>query len=63
MGTMTIRVAVEYVRAEKKMGAGEFSLEYLRRFSPEWRGLVALEANQLDEVTLITEIQWHFSRQ
>jgi hypothetical protein len=59
-GTMTLRLALEYAREEKKVDTGEFALEYLRRFSDEWRVYTALEVNQLDEATLITEIQWHF---
>jgi len=62
-GTMTLRIAAEYAREEKKVDTGEFALEYLRRLSPEWRLYTGLEVNQLDEATLITEIQWHFFRQ
>jgi len=59
-GTMTFRAAAEYARAEAKIESGEYALEYLKRLSPEWRIVAALEGNQLDEVTLITEVQWRF---
>jgi hypothetical protein len=62
-GTMTLRLAVEYAREEKKVDTGEFALEYLRRLSQEWRIYAGLEVSQLDEATLITEVQWHFFRQ
>jgi hypothetical protein len=59
-GTLTFRAAGEYNRAERKFEAGEYALEYLRRLSPSWRVVGAIEGNQLDEVVLITEAQWHF---
>ncbi len=62
-GTMTLRLAAEYALEEKKVDTGEFAVEYLRRLSPKWRVYAGLEVNQLDEATLITEIQWHFFRQ
>lgn len=57
-GTVTFRLAGEYSREERKFDAGEYALEYLRRLSPAWRVVALLEGNQLDEVELITEIQW-----
>lgn len=59
-GTMTLRAAVEYSREEGKLDAGEYAIEYLRRLSPKWRVVALIEGNQLDEVALITEAQWHF---
>lgn len=59
-GTMTLRVAVEYPREERKFEAGEYAIEYLRRLSRAWRVVAVIEGNQLDEVALITEAQWHF---
>lgn len=59
-GTMTLRAAGEYSGEEGKFEAGEYAIEYLRRLSPKWRVATVIEGNQLDEVALITEIQWHF---
>ncbi len=59
-GTMTLRAAIEYSREEGKFEAGEYAIEYLRRLSPRWRVVGVIEGNQLDEVSLITEVQWHF---
>jgi hypothetical protein len=59
-GTFTLRAAAEYSREEGKFEAGEYALEYLRRLSPAWRIVALIEGNQLDEVELITEAQWHF---
>ena len=58
-GTMTVRVAGEYSGEESKLEAGEYAIEYLRRLSPRWRIASLIEGNQLDEVALITEVQWH----
>ena len=61
-GTMTLRVAAEYSKAERKVDAGEYAIEYLKRLTPRWRVVVAVEGSQLDEVALITEVQWHAGR-
>ena len=61
-GTGTFRVDGEYSTEEGKFDAGEYALEYLKRLSPAWRVYGALEGNQLDEVSLITEAQWQFHR-
>jgi hypothetical protein len=60
-GTMTFRTAVEFSREENKLETGEYALEYLRRLSPRLRVVGAIEGNQLDEVALITELQWFLS--
>lgn len=55
-GTMTVRVAAEY--SNKVFDAGEYAFEYLRKLSPAWRIVAAIEGNQVDEISLITEAQW-----
>jgi hypothetical protein len=60
-GTMTARVAAEYSKSEGKVDAGEYAIEYLKRLSPRWRVVGVIEGNQLDEVALITELQWHLT--
>lgn len=59
-GTMSFRIGIEYDRAERKFDAGEYAIEYLRRVSPRLGLFAMIEGNQLDEVALITEVQWHF---
>jgi hypothetical protein len=62
-GTLTVRVAGEYsAAAHPKFDAGEYAIEYLRRLSPAWRVVAAIEGNQVDEVSVITEIQWQPTR-
>ena len=61
-GTMTARFALEYdLASESALDVGEYALEYLRRLSSRWRVYVGIEGSQ-DELELITEVQWHFSR-
>ncbi len=61
-GTVTVRAAGEYARAATpKFDAGEYAIEYLRRLSPAWRIVAAIEGNQVDEVSLLTEAQWQLS--
>jgi hypothetical protein len=61
-GTLTVRAAGEYARAASpKFDAGEYAIEYLRRLSPAWRIVAAIEGNQVDEVSLLTEAQWRVS--
>lgn len=58
---MTARAAVEYDHAEEVVDLGEAAIEYLKRLSSSWRVFGAVEGSG-DELELITEAQWHFSR-
>ena len=61
-GTLTARAALEYVEAStSKFDLGEYAVEYLRRLSSRWRVYLGVEGAQ-DEISLITEAQWHISR-
>jgi hypothetical protein len=60
-GTWTARLAAEYDKAEDKVAPGEYAVEFLKRLSPSWRVYAGVEGSQ-DEVELIAEAQWHFSR-
>jgi hypothetical protein len=55
-GTTTLRAAVEYNTADRKMELGEFALEYLKRISPQLRAYLGVEGTQ-DEIELIPELQ------
>ncbi len=59
-GTWTLRAAAEYNAEERKFEPGEYAIEYLKQVSPAWRVLALIEGNQIDEIALITEIQWRF---
>ena len=56
-GTATLRLAVEYDAAENSAALGEYAVEYLKRVSPAFRLLAAVEGSE-DEVEVITEAQW-----
>lgn len=60
-GTLTFRSGIEYSRAERKFEAGEYAIEYLRRLTERVRVFAMIEGNQLDEVALITEVQWRIA--
>lgn len=59
-GTMTFRASAEYT--DRQVDAGEYAVEYMRRLSPSWQIIGAVEGTQLDEISVITEAQWFFSR-
>jgi hypothetical protein len=59
-GTMTFRASAEYT--DHQVDAGEYAIEYMRRLSRSWQVIGVIEGTQLDEVALITEAQWYFSR-
>ena len=60
-GTVTFRATVGYAGDENKVEPSEYALEYLKRVSNRFRFFAMLEGTE-DEVELIPEIQWHFSR-
>jgi hypothetical protein len=61
-GTLTGRLAIQYEEASSShFDLGEYALEYLKRVSPSWRLYAGIEGNQ-DELSLITEAQWHLTR-
>ena len=58
---MTVRAAIEYAAASSsKFDLGEYAVEYLKRVSSKVRLYAGVEGNQ-DELSLITEVQWHLS--
>jgi len=60
-GTITGRAAIAWDGADSKVDLGEYAFEYLKRVSPSWRIVATLEG-ETDEVSLIGEAQWCFSR-
>ena len=59
-GTMTFRASTEYT--DKQVDLGEYAVEYMKRVSPAWQVIGVIEGTQLDEISLITEVQWYFAR-
>jgi len=60
-GTITGRVAIAWDAADSKLDLGEYAVEYLKRASAHWRFVATLEG-ETDEISLIGEAQWSFSR-
>jgi len=60
-GTITGRAAIAWDGADSKFDLGEYAFEYLKRISPSWR-IVATVEGETDEISLIGEAQWSFSR-
>jgi len=58
-GTVDARVGGEYTVEDGSFALGEFGFDYTKRLSPSWRILAGVEGSQ-DEVSAITDIQWHF---
>jgi hypothetical protein len=57
-GTLTGRIAVEYVAASSTpWDLGEWAVEYLRRISPRFRVYGSLEGQALDELSTVVEVQ------
>jgi hypothetical protein len=59
-GTMTFRASAEY--SDRQLDAGEYGIEYMKRLSPAWQVIGVIEGTQVDEISLITQVQWYFSR-
>jgi len=62
---MTFKTTVEYNHGDHHWDLGETSLEYLRRLSPDWRILLAIEGGETgapDEWVLVTAGQWRIAK-
>jgi hypothetical protein len=61
-GTLTVRAALEFAPGSSSpFDVGEYAVEYLKRVSSRWRLYAAVEGTQ-DELSLITEAQFHLTR-
>jgi hypothetical protein len=60
-GTVTVRLAAEYIAAEHRFAPGEMAVEYLKKMSPSFRLFTQVEGTQ-DEISFVPEMQWFFSR-
>jgi len=56
-GTLSAKISYGYDRGEKKAELGEYSIEYVKRLSDQWRLVLSVEGEQ-DEIEGIAEIQW-----
>jgi hypothetical protein len=61
-GTLTGRVALAYDQADGQFESGEYAVEYLKKVSPRWQFLAAIEGDQTDEIEAILEGQARLGR-
>lgn len=57
IGTFSVKLSLSYTTEEHNIQSGEYALEYLKRLSPDWRTVLAVEGEQ-DEIAAIGEIQY-----
>lgn len=62
-GTITPRLSLNYDHEENLLDIGEWAVEYFKRLNDQWRFVATIEGEKDQEISLIGEIQWHFSRQ
>ena len=60
-GTLNGRASLKYDAEDAQVELGEYAVEYLRRTSPRWRWVAALEGED-DELALIGEAQLRIAR-
>ena len=61
-GTITPRMSINYDHEEDRTAIGEWAVEYFRRINDTWRVVATVEGESDEEISIIGEIQWHFSK-
>jgi hypothetical protein len=61
-GTLSYKLSVAYDRAERKAELSEWAIDYLKRINSKWRVALSLEGDQLDELSLIGELQYSLGK-
>jgi len=61
-GTLAARGAISYSRGDRKFDFAEWGIDYLKRLDSRWRLALSVEGHQVDEVSLIGELQYAISR-
>ena len=59
-GTISGRASIAWDGADSKFDLGEYAFEYLKRASPRWRFVAAIEG-ETDAISVIGEAQWSFA--
>jgi hypothetical protein len=57
-GTISYKLSAAYDREEKKVELEEWTIDYLKRINDKWKVALSIEGDQLDEVSLIGELQY-----
>lgn len=61
IGTFSVKLSLSYTSDEHNIQSGEYALEYVKRLSPSWRTVLAVEGEQ-DEVSAIGEVQYWLAK-
>jgi len=61
-GTLAGRLAAAYDTGEHKVKFDEWAVDYVKRLDSNWRFVLSLEGAQLDEVSLIGELQYTLTK-
>lgn len=61
-GTLAFRLSAEYDREDRKAELSEWAVDYVKRINPKWRGVLSVEGDQLDELSLIGELQYSLGK-
>lgn len=61
-GTLAARGAISYSRGDRKFDFAEWGFDYLKRLDSKWRVALSLEGHQVDEISLIGELQYAIAR-
>ena len=61
-GTLAGRLAAGYDTGEHKVKFDEWAVDYVKRLDSNWRFVLSLEGAQLDEVSLIGELQYTLTK-
>jgi len=59
-GSISGRVSAAWDGADSKLDLGEYAFQYVRRVTPRWRLVGAVEGES-DEISVIGEAQWSFA--
>lgn len=65
LGARTVAARASVIHesaASPHFDLGEYAVEYSKRLSPSWRVFAAVQGAGGNELSLITEAQWHLTR-
>ena len=57
-GTLSYKISAAYDREERKVELEEWTIDYLKKINDKWKIALSLEGDQLDEISLIGELQY-----
>ena len=61
-GTLSYKISAAYDREDKKVELEEWTIDYLKRLNDTWKLALSIEGDQLDEVSVIGELQYRLGK-